>query len=543
MLDVLDLQQETGDPAEPLELPPPPPPEPPPVPPPPPLPAGQSPATAFAKLSGHKSTRGSPFTVITTDCVGKHAKDLFSHVASSLGWREVDIASASADESRKRPVIFCVMQTSDLLKRWSQLGPRSWVSRYFGAPELCDKGNLARMMRSCQRLCPEGHFQFNPRTWVLPEQLEELRGVLEKSKSTYIVKPEDGSQGDGIFLVQGLHQLDIKLSAQSGAAVVQKYISKPLLLHGLKFDLRMLLGLQVLQISDVCMFAWREARPGLLLQLGFAARALPAYEQPSKKNMHRCMGHLTNYSLNKRSSKFEHCGQSVEEVYSDANTASKRPLTVCLRQLCHEHLDFDIEAFYADALGIAQKVLGIMAPTLTCHHRQHGSSDEMRCFQVLGFDVMLGHDFKAYLLEVNNSPSISIDEALPIEPDMGEEKLCRCMDMAEVHRHQTSLVDLEVKSAVMRETFQALLGIDTDGSVESENFMHIPVSNDSLWQLLARVEAFYYQAGGASKAFTSTGLRRTFGPLSGTGLMYYDRFPEAIRWFGKAGLGHAVSAL
>lgn len=158
-----------------------------------------------------------------------------------------------------------------------------------------------------------------------------------------------------------------------------------------------------------------------------------------------------------------------------------------------------------------------MAPTLTCHHRQHGSSDEMRCFQVLGFDVMLGHDFKAYLLEVNNSPSISIDEALPIEPDMGEEKLCRCMDMAEVHRHQTSLVDLEVKSAVMRETFQALLGIDTDGSVESENFMHIPVSNDSLWQLLARVEAFYYQAGGASKAFTSTGLRRTFGPLSGTG--------------------------
>ena len=174
-----------------------------------------------------------------------------------------------------------------------------------------------------------------------------------------------------------------------------------------------------------------------------------------------------------------------------------------------------VQAFYADAVGIAQKVLGIMAPTLTCHHRQHGSSDEMRCFQVLGFDVMLGHDFKAYLLEVNNSPSISIDEALPIEPDMGEEKLCRCMDMAEVHRHQTSLVDLEVKSAVMRETFQALLGIDTNGSVESENFMHIPVSNDSLWQLLARVEAFYYQAGGADVLLSlvlSRGTRRLQEP-------------------------------
>ena len=183
--------------------------------------------------------------VITTDCVGKHSKDLFSHVAAGLGWREVDVESATAEEARKRPVIFCVMQTMDLLKRWPQLSPQSWVSRYLGAPELCDKGNLARMVRSCQCLCGEDHFGFNPRTWVLPEQLDQLRNVLEKSKSTFIVKPEDGSQGDGIFLVQGLHQLDVKLSTQNAsAAVVQKYISKPLLLHGLKFDLRMFLGRQ-----------------------------------------------------------------------------------------------------------------------------------------------------------------------------------------------------------------------------------------------------------------------------------------------------------
>ena len=132
------------------------------------------------------------------------------------------------------------MQTADLLKRWPQLGINSWVSRYMGAPELCDKGNLARMVRTCRCLCEDHYFHFNPRTWVLPEQLEELRAVLEKSKSTFIVKPEDGSQGDGIFLVQGLHQFDVKLSTQSAtAAVVQKYISKPLLLRGLKFDLRM----------------------------------------------------------------------------------------------------------------------------------------------------------------------------------------------------------------------------------------------------------------------------------------------------------------
>ena len=144
-----------------------------------------------------------------------------------------------------------------------------------------------------------------------------------------------------------------------------------------------------------------------------------------------------------------------------------------------------------------------MAPVLRYHHRQHvnlGNPDKMRNFQVMGFDIMLSHSYQAYLLEVNNSPSISIDEALPADEPLGEEKLCRCMDMAEPHRHQTSLVDLEVKSAVMRETFQALLGLDTQGDADAENFMPISVSSDNLWPLLARVEELYHQAGGAVKS-------------------------------------------
>ena len=34
--------------------------------------------------------------------------------------------------------------------------------------------------------------------------------------------------------------------------------------------------------------------------------------------------------------KFEHGGQSMEEVFGDENTSSKRPLTVCLRQLAED---------------------------------------------------------------------------------------------------------------------------------------------------------------------------------------------------------------
>ena len=37
-----------------------------------------------------------------------------------------------------------------------------------------------------------------PGVQVLPDQAEQLRETLAKSKKTYIVKPQDGSQGDGI---------------------------------------------------------------------------------------------------------------------------------------------------------------------------------------------------------------------------------------------------------------------------------------------------------------------------------------------------------
>ena len=68
------------------------------------------------------------------------------------------------------------------------------------------------------------------------------------------------------------------------------------------------------------------------------------YEAPNQMNMHLSMRHLTNYSLNKRSQKFEHCNS---DIYGE-NFSSKRPLTVCLRQLSEEHPDFDEEIFYSD---------------------------------------------------------------------------------------------------------------------------------------------------------------------------------------------------
>ncbi|CAL1165528.1 unnamed protein product, partial [Cladocopium goreaui] len=270
-----------------------------------------------------------------------------------------------------------------------------------------------------------------------------------------------------------------------------------------------------------------------LIQLcreGLARFCTETYEEPNQKNMHHCMGHLTNYSLNKRSHKFEHCGQSMEEVFGDENTSSKRPLTVCLRQLAEEYSDFDIEAFYSDVQVIVQRSLAVMAPVLLSRTRSEDCLEAGRqSFQIFGFDIMLDQKYKAFLLEVNNSPSLCVDEALPVDAEHDaaklasknreRDKLCRCMDMAQVHWHQTSLVDLETKSAMMQGAFKALEQLHQGVEPAVENYIPVPFDHE-LWPLLARLEAVYSRSG--AKSFTSTGLRRIFEPLCGDKLQKHD---------------------
>lgn len=56
---------------------------------------------------------------------------------------------------------------------------------------------------------------------------------------TFIVKPDGGSQGDGIYLIRDPSDLKLVAGSQAKQAVVQEYIQKPLLIDKLKFDIRL----------------------------------------------------------------------------------------------------------------------------------------------------------------------------------------------------------------------------------------------------------------------------------------------------------------
>ena len=79
-------------------------------------------------------------------------------------------------------------------------------------------------------------FQFYPRSFVLPHEVTAFREQFDakgRSKKTFIIKPDSGCQGRGIYLTKRVNTVDT-----TSSCVAQHYISKPLLIDNKRFDLR-----------------------------------------------------------------------------------------------------------------------------------------------------------------------------------------------------------------------------------------------------------------------------------------------------------------
>jgi tubulin polyglutamylase TTLL6/13 len=232
-------------------------------------------------------------------------------------------------------------------------------------------------------------YNFFPPTWSLPTQRKELQEEIAKGNNkTYIVKPEALSQGKGIFLIRNLDKVPY-----NEHYVVQRYITKPYLIEGLKFDLR--IYVLVYGCDPLRIFLFKE---------GLTRLATEKYVKPTRFNMENLYMHLTNYAINKNSKKFvfnvdadnPNVGhkRSLEFVwkYIDANGGDSRSLRRKIKRAI-------IKSFCAVQPQLKQCLNSCLPFNLYNN----------TCFEVLGFDIMLDHKLKPWLLEVNNMPSLCTD--------------------------------------------------------------------------------------------------------------------------------------
>ena len=263
--------------------------------------------------------------------------------------------------------------------------------------DVAHKVELTRHINRLQLLFPH-EFSFYPRTWILPDEYGELLAFASKEKTppTFILKPDGGSQGDGIFLTQNVQ--DVHLStALAKPSVVQEYIAEPYLLEKFKFDLRIYVVLKSLEPLQV--YICRE---------GMARFCTERYHLPTPKNIFKTYMHLTNYSLNKYSPGY---------IQSDAgDKGSKRKLSAVFKQLKKEGCD--IQHLWAEIDKVACKTIIAILPVLKLQSQIITAEvkRKLRCFQILGFDILLDKDLKPILLEVNSSPSLRIDHEEEVSP-------------------------------------------------------------------------------------------------------------------------------
>ncbi|XP_025770022.1 tubulin polyglutamylase TTLL11, partial [Puma concolor] len=298
-----------------------------------------------------------------------------------------------------------------------------------GMTEMVRKITLSRAVRIMQNLFPE-EYNFYPRSWILPDEFQlfvaQVRMVKDGDpswKPTFIVKPDGGCQGDGIYLIKDPSDIRLAGTLQSRPAVVQEYICKPLLIDKLKFDIRLYVLLKSLDPLEI-----------YIAKDGLSRFCTEPYQEPNPKNLHHIFMHLTNYSLNIHSGNF---------VHSDStSTGSKRTFSSILCRLSSKGVD--IKKVWSDIISLVIKTVIALTPELKVFYQSDipAGRPGPTCFQILGFDILLMKNLKPILLEVNANPSMRIEHEQELSPGVFE--------------NVPSLVDEEVKVAVIRDTLRLM---------------------------------------------------------------------------------------
>ena len=202
----------------------------------------------------------------------------------------------------------------------------------------------------------------------------------------WIIKPNAGSKGRGIYIIDDISEVPIKDSC-----IISRYIENPLLINGLKFDIRLY----------VLVTSWDPLRVYIYKE-GLARLATEPYKTENSKT--NKFAHLTNYSINKKSEKFV----NNENIEKD-DVGNKWSLSAISKHL--ESIGADMNLLWSRCYDLILKCLLCVDPHITGAMKKI-SNMKTNCFELFGFDILVDNNLKPWILEANLSPSLSADSPL-----------------------------------------------------------------------------------------------------------------------------------
>ncbi|XP_059474850.1 probable tubulin polyglutamylase TTLL2 isoform X4 [Neocloeon triangulifer] len=314
--------------------------------------------------------------------------NLLLQVCLERGWREHSECGVIKDNWN-----LWWRTTGFPMSHYKQLKPWQYTNHIPKGSSICRKDHLARYLR-CMKKVYGSIFDFSPPCYQLPLEYTKLLAECSGSNRSngrvrsgsfhcleppeedvvWICKPVGQSQGRGIFLFREFSDLNY-----ASSAVVQKYVTNPLLIGGYKFDLRLYACIP--SFRPLCVYLYRE---------GLVRFATDKFSLGDLNNLFR---HLTNSSLNRLGPGYT---RQKERVGAGCKWSLKQ-----LRHYLNQNGENDWLLW--------QRIASIVALTVLAQNASSPPPPSPNCFEFYGFDILVDTSLRPWLLEVNLSPALGAD--------------------------------------------------------------------------------------------------------------------------------------
>uniref|UniRef100_A0A8C5J8P8 Tubulin tyrosine ligase like 4 n=1 Tax=Junco hyemalis TaxID=40217 RepID=A0A8C5J8P8_JUNHY len=264
------------------------------------------------------------------------------------------------------------------------------LNHFPGSFQIGRKDRLWRNLLKMQARCGKKEFNFFPQSFILPQDIKSLRKAWEEggSRQKWIVKPPASARGNGIQVIHKWSQLP-----KRRPLLVQRYLQKPYLIGGKKFDLRLYVYVTCYDPLRVYLF-----KEGLV-------RFASCRYSSSVESLGNKFIHLTNYSVNKKNAAYK---PNSDETACQGHKWALKALWGYLTQK-----GVNCEAIWEKIKDIVIKTIIASEPYVNSLVKMYVRRPYC-CHELFGFDIMLDENLKPWILEVNISPSLHSNSPLDV---------------------------------------------------------------------------------------------------------------------------------